>query len=207
MTAATTPTPGPADEAAGGPAEVPRVTVLAGPTAVGKGTVSADVRSRYPEVAISVSATTRKPRPGEVDGVHYHFVSDAEFDRMIVQGELLEWALVHGRQRSGTPRHAVETAVRSGRPVLLEIDIQGARQIRTTYPQARFVFLAPPSWDELVNRLVGRGTEDDEERERRLATARVELAAEPEFDRTIVNHDVRQAADDLVSLMGLPVRD
>jgi guanylate kinase len=101
----------------------------------------------------------------------------------------------------------VETAVRSGRPVLLEIDIQGARQIRTTYPQARFVFLAPPSWDELVSRLVGRGTEDDEERERRLATARVELAAEPEFDRTIVNHDVRQAADDLVSLMGLPVRD
>jgi guanylate kinase len=207
VTAATTPTPGPADEAAGGPAEGPRVTVLAGPTAVGKGTVSADVRARYPEVAISVSATTRRPRPGEVDGVHYHFVSDAEFDAMIEQGELLEWALVHGRQRSGTPRHAVETAVRSGRPVLLEIDIQGARQIRTTYPQARFVFLAPPSWDELVSRLVGRGTEDDEERERRLATARVELAAEPEFDRTIVNHDVRQAADDLVSLMGLPVRD
>ena len=184
----------------------PRVTVLAGPTAVGKGTVSADVRLRYPEVAISVSATTRRPRPGEVDGVHYHFVSEQQFDAMIAGGELLEWALVHGRQRSGTPRHAVETALSSGRPVLLEIDIQGARQIRTSYPQARFVFLAPPSWDELVNRLVGRGTEDGEERERRLASARVELAAEPEFDRTIVNHDVRQAADDLVSLMGLPVR-
>ena len=184
----------------------PRVTVLAGPTAVGKGTVSADVRLRYPEVAISVSATTRGPRPGEVDGVHYHFVSEQQFDAMIAGGELLEWALVHGRQRSGTPRHAVETALSSGRPVLLEIDIQGARQIRTSYPQAQFVFLAPPSWDELVNRLVGRGTEDDEERERRLASARVELAAEPEFDRTIVNHDVRQAADDLVSLMGLPVR-
>ena len=183
-----------------------RVTVLAGPTAVGKGTVSADVRSRYPEVAISVSATTRRPRPGEVDGVHYHFVTDEAFDAMIAGGELLEWALVHGRQRSGTPRHAVETAVASGQKVLLEIDIQGARQIRTTYPQARFVFLAPPSWDELVSRLVGRGTEDEQERERRLDSARVELAAEPEFDRTIVNHDVRQAADDLVSLMGLPVR-
>lgn len=188
------------------PAGPPRVTVLAGPTAVGKGTVSADVRSRYPEVAISVSATTRRPRPGEVDGVHYHFVTEEQFDRMVAGGELLEWALVHGRQRSGTPRHAVETALSSGHPVLLEIDIQGARQIRTTYPQAQFVFLAPPSWDELVARLVGRGTEDDEERQRRLASARVELAAEPEFDRTIVNHDVRQAADDLVSLMGLPVR-
>lgn len=192
--------------AAPGSGGAPRVTVLAGPTAVGKGTVSADVRSRYPEVAISVSATTRRPRPGEVDGVHYHFVTEDRFDEMIEAGELLEWALVHGRQRSGTPRHAVETAVSSGHPVLLEIDIQGARQIRTTYPQAQFVFLAPPSWEELVSRLVGRGTEDDEERERRLASARVELAAEPEFDRTIVNHDVRQAADDLVSLMGLPVR-
>lgn len=187
-------------------ADPPRVTVLAGPTAVGKGTVSADVRSRYPEVAISVSATTRRPRPGEVDGVHYHFVTEQQFDAMIAGDELLEWALVHGRQRSGTPRHAVETALSSGHPVLLEIDIQGARQIRTSYPQAQFVFLAPPSWEELVSRLVGRGTEDDEERDRRLASAQVELAAEAEFDRTIVNHDVRQAADDLVSLMGLPVR-
>lgn len=192
--------------AAPGAPSPPRVTVLAGPTAVGKGTVSADVRARYPEVAISVSATTRRPRPGEVEGVHYHFVSDERFDQMIVAGELLEWALVHGRQRSGTPRQAVETALSSGRPVLLEIDIQGARQIRTTYPQAQFVFLAPPSWEELVSRLVGRGTEDDEERERRLSSARVELAAEAEFDRTIVNRDVRQAADDLVQLMGLPVR-
>lgn len=199
-------TAGPGSTGSTGSTGAPRVTVLAGPTAVGKGTVSADVRSRYPEVAISVSATTRRPRPGEVDGVHYHFVTEQQFDDMIAGGELLEWALVHGRQRSGTPRHAVETALSSGHPVLLEIDIQGARQIRTTYPQAQFVFLAPPSWDELVSRLVGRGTEDDEERERRLASAKVELAAEPEFDRTIVNHDVRQAADDLVSLMGLPVR-
>lgn len=191
----------------GGPREAARVTVLAGPTAVGKGTVAAEVRRRYPEVAISVSATTRRPRPGEVDGVHYHFVSDDRFDQMVADGELLEWALVHGLQRSGTPRLGVEQALAAGRPVLLEIDLQGARQVRTTFPQAQFVFLAPPSWEELVSRLVGRGTETEAERERRLATARVELAAEPEFDRTIVNRDVRTAADDLVSLMGLPVRD
>ena len=182
---------------------MPRVTVLAGPTAVGKGTVSADVRERYPEVHISVSATTRRPRPGEVDGVHYHFVDDAEFDRMIADGELLEWALIHGQQRSGTPRSSVEG--RSG-PVLLEIDIQGARQVRLSYPEARFVFLAPPSWEELVARLLGRGTEDEAERERRLASARVELAAEDEFDVTVVNYDVSTATDDLVSLMGVPVR-
>ncbi|WP_336923528.1 guanylate kinase [Aquipuribacter sp. SD81] len=180
--------------------------MLAGPTAVGKGTVSADVRRRYPEVAISVSATTRAPRPGEVDGVHYHFVADERFDEMVAHGELLEWALVHGRRRYGTPRSAVEAALATGRPVLLEIDIQGARQVRRTYPQAQFVFLAPPSWDELVRRLEGRGTEDAAERTRRLETARVELAAEPEFDVTIVNRDVGRAADDLVSLMGLPTR-
>jgi len=196
------PAPAGDDDASG-----PRVTVLAGPTAVGKGTVAAEVRRRYPEVAISVSATTRRPRPGEVDGVHYHFVSDERFDAMIAAGELLEWALVHGLQRSGTPRAEVENALAGGRPVLLEIDLQGARQIRSSYPQAQFVFLAPPSWEELVARLVGRGTEDEAERERRLRTARVELAAEPEFDRTIVNHDVSQAARDLVSLLGLPVRD
>lgn len=182
---------------------VPQVTVLAGPTAVGKGTVSADVRARYPDVHISVSATTRRPRPGEVDGVHYHFVDDDRFDRMVADGELLEWALIHSQQRSGTPRSSVEG--RRG-PVLLEIDIQGARQVRRSCPGARFVFLAPPSWEELVARLLGRGTEDEAERERRLASARVELAAEGEFDVTIVNRDVRQATDDLVSLMGVPVR-
>ena len=202
MTAPQASAPAGADDRPG-----PRVTVLAGPTAVGKGTVAAEVRRRYPEVAISVSATTRRPRPGEVDGVHYHFVTDEQFDAMVAGGDLLEWALVHGLQRSGTPRRGVEEALASGRPVLLEIDLQGARQVRQSFPAAQFVFLAPPSWDELVSRLVGRGTEDEAERERRLATARVELAAEPEFDRTIVNHDVSQAARDLVSLMGLPVRD
>ncbi|UER54194.1 guanylate kinase [Kineosporiaceae bacterium SCSIO 59966] len=180
-----------------------RLTVLAGPTAVGKGTVSADVRARYPQVWVSVSATTRPPRPGEVDGVHYRFVDDATFDQMIADGGLLEWAVVHGRYRYGTPRDPVRKALAKGRPALLEIDLQGARQVRQTMPDALFVFLAPPSWEELVRRLVGRGTEDPEERERRLATARVELAAESEFDVTVVNDDVHRATDELISHMGL----
>lgn len=180
-----------------------RLTVLAGPTAVGKGTVSADVRARYPQVWLSVSATTRAPRPGEVDGVHYLFVSAEEFDRMVAAGEMLEWAVVHGRNRYGTPRGPVEEHLAAGIPTLLEIDLQGARQVRASMPDARFVFLAPPSYDELVRRLVGRGTEDAEERARRLETARVELAYEHEFDVTIVNDDVTRATDELAALMGV----
>jgi guanylate kinase len=178
-----------------------RLTVLAGPTAVGKGTVAAYVRAHHPEIWISVSATTRSPRPGEVEGVHYHFVDDATFDRLTQEGQLLEWAVVHGRARYGTPRAPVERVLAEGRPALLEIDLQGARQVRETMPEARFVFLAPPSWDELVNRLVGRGTETEEERARRLETAVEELAAEKEFDVTVVNTDVHRAAEELVALM------
>ena len=178
-----------------------RLTVLAGPTAVGKGTLAAYVREHHPEVWISVSATTRAPRPAEVHGVHYWFVDDAEFDRMVEAGELLEWAVVHRRARYGTPRAPVEAVLAQGRPALLEIDLQGARQVRTSMPTSRFVFLRPPSWEELVRRLVGRGTETAEERDRRLATAREELAAEAEFDVTIVNDDVGRAAQELVALM------
>lgn len=178
-----------------------RAVVLAGPTAVGKGTVAAHIRDHHHEVWLSVSMTTRPPRPGEVDGVHYHFVTVEAFERLISRGELLEWALVHGRNWYGTPRQPVLDALAAGRMALLEIDLQGARQIRQTLPEALFVFLAPPSWEELVDRLVGRGTEDEAERERRLATARVELAAQAEFDVTIVNDDVRRAAEELVSLM------
>ena len=178
-----------------------RLTVLAGPTAVGKGTLAAYVREHHPEVWISVSATTRPARPAEVHGTHYWFVDEAEFDRMVAAGELLEWAVVHGRARYGTPRAPVEAVLAQGRPALLEIDLQGARQVRTSLPTARFVFLRPPSWEELVRRLVGRGTETEEERERRLATAREELAAEEEFDVTIVNDDVGRAAQELVTLM------
>jgi len=183
-----------------------RLVVLAGPTAVGKGTVAAAVRTSHPEVWYSVSATTRPPRPGEQDGVHYWFVSEEEFDRMIADGELLEWATVHQVARYGTPRKPVEEALAAGRPALLEIDLQGARQVRETMPGALFVFLAPPSWEELVRRLVGRGTETEEERERRLATARVELEAEREFDVTIVNREVHAAAEELVALMTLGER-
>jgi guanylate kinase len=182
-----------------------RLTVLAGPTAVGKGTVAAYVRAHHPEVWISVSATTRHPRPGEVHGRHYWFVSDEEFDQLVEDGALLEWAVVHKKARYGTPRAPVEAALAAGRPALLEIDLQGARQVRATMPEALFVFLKPPSWEELVRRLVGRGTEDAEEREVRLATARDELAAAAEFDVTVLNDDVRRAAEELVSLMRTPV--
>lgn len=181
-----------------------RLVVLAGPTAVGKGTVTAAVRERHPEVWISVSATTRQPRPGEEHGVHYWFVSDEEFDEMASGGELLEWAVVHGVAKYGTPRRPVEEALAAGRPAMLEIDLQGARQVRETMPEALFVFLKPPSWDELVRRLVGRGTETKEERERRLETARDELAAEAEFDVTIVNREIHAAAEELVTLMTAP---
>jgi len=141
-----------------------------------------------------------------VDGVHYHFITTEEFDRLDAEGELLESAVVHGRNRYGTPRGPVEARLAAGEPALLEIDLQGARQVRETMPGARFVFLAPPSWEELERRLVGRGTEGPEERERRLATARIELAAESEFDHVIVNDDVRRATDELVSVIGLAPR-
>jgi len=180
-----------------------RLTVLAGPSAVGKDTVAADVRARFPQVWLSVSATTRPPRPGEAEGVNYHFVSEDEFARMVADGELLEWAVVHGVYRYGTPRKPVVDHLATGDPALLVIDLQGARQVRATMPEAQFVFLAPPSWDELVRRLVGRGTETPEERERRLASARVELAAEQEFDHVIVNDDAQRATEELVGVMGL----
>ena len=178
-----------------------RLTVLAGPTAVGKGTVAADIRANHPEIWISVSATTRKPRPGEVHGRHYWFVTDEEFDRLVANGELLEWAVVHKGARYGTPKAPVETALADGRPALLEIDLQGARQVRESMPDALFVFLKPPSWDELVRRLVARGTEDEAERARRLETAREELQAEREFDVTVVNTEIHAAAEELVTLM------
>ncbi len=175
--------------------------MLAGPTAVGKGTVAARVREKHPDVWISVSVTTRRPRPGEIDGVHYHFVDDARFDEMIEAGDFLEWAVIHGAARYGTPRQPVADALAAGRLALLEIDLQGARQIRASMPEALFVFLAPPSWEELVRRQLGRGTEDATERERRLTTARAELAAESEFDVTIVNREVEQAGEELVALL------
>lgn len=152
---------------------------------------------------LSVSATTRFPRPGEVDGVHYHFVTRERFQELVEAGGLLEWAEFAGNLY-GTPRQPVLEHLEDGRPVVLEIDLQGARQVRAAMPEARLVFLAPPSWDELVRRLTGRGTEPPEVVERRLQVAKEELAAEPEFDVTLVNTSVRDVVDSLLALTQSP---
>ena len=202
MTSPGDPAPGTAaDTPAGSPDGSSRLTVLAGPTAVGKGTLTAWMRENHPEIWISVSVTTRRRRPGEQDGVHYHFVSEDEFDRMVADDELLEWAVVHRTARYGTPRGPVEEALAEGRPALLEIDLQGARQVRERMPEARFVFLAPPSWEELLRRQAGRGTETEAEQEQRRETAREELAAESEFDVTVVNRQIHDAGEELVELL------
>lgn len=179
-----------------------RLVVLVGPSAVGKSTVVRCVREQVPNLTFSVSATTRSPRPGEVDGVDYTFVTRAEFDRMIAEGELLEWADIHGGlQRSGTPAKPIEAAMSAGKPVLIEVDLAGARAVRAALPEAVLVFMAPPSWDELVARLTSRGTESAAVIERRLETARVELAAQDEFQAVIVNDEVQKSCEELVSLL------
>jgi guanylate kinase len=157
------------------------------------------MRAHHPEIWLSVSATTRFPRPGEVDGVHYSFVSDEVFDRLVAEGGLLEWARFAGH-RYGTPRAPVEAKLAAGVPVLLEIELQGARQVRASVPDALLVFLTPPTWDELVRRLTGRGTEEPAVIEKRLATAREELAAEHEFDVTLVNTSVEDVVERLLAL-------
>jgi guanylate kinase len=179
-----------------------RLVVLSGPSGVGKSSVVRLVRAALPELVFSVSVTTRSPRPGEVDGQDYHFVSSEEFDRMIADGELLEWASIHGGlQRSGTPAAAVGAALEAGSPVLLELDLAGARAVRVSKPEALLVFMAPPTWEDLVSRLVGRATEESAATERRLETARVELAAQDEFDTVVVNTDVDHSCEQLVSLL------
>ncbi|HEU4808662.1 MAG TPA: guanylate kinase [Homoserinimonas sp.] len=181
-----------------------RLVVLAGPTAVGKGSVSSYIRENFPDVHLSVSATTRNPRPGEVHGVNYYFVSDEEFDGLDAAGRMLETATVHNAYRYGTPRAPIEEALAAGRSVLLEIDIQGARAVKRAMPEAVLVFLLPPTWEELVRRLIGRGTEDAAEQARRLETAKIELAAQDEFDYKVVNHTVSEAAQEVVDLMSVP---
>ncbi|MET0806076.1 MAG: guanylate kinase [Lacisediminihabitans sp.] len=190
-----------AREHRGSTPEPARLVVLAGPTAVGKGTVSTYIRDNYPEVHLSVSATTRKPRPGEIDGVHYFFVSDEEFDELIESGQMLETATVHNSFRYGTPRPPIDAALAEGKSVLLEIDLQGARSVRRAMPEAVLVFLLPPTWEELVRRLIGRGTEDSVEQARRLETAKIELAAQDEFDYKVINSEVGRAAQEVVDLL------
>ncbi|MGQ0845037.1 MAG: guanylate kinase [Sporichthyaceae bacterium] len=173
--------------------------MLSGPSGVGKSTLIQAVRSAYPELWVSVSATTRHPRPGERHGVEYYFTDRTEFQAMVDDGDLLEWAEFAGNLY-GTPREPVLDRLAGGNPVLLEVEIQGARQVRAVMPEACLVFLAPPSWDELVRRLTGRGTEDAEVIARRLEAAREELAAEPEFDVTLVNTSVQDVAEQLLAL-------
>jgi guanylate kinase len=175
--------------------------VVAGPTAVGKGTVVARIRERHPDIKFSISATTRSPRPGEVDGEHYLFVTDKEFDRLVETQQMLEWAVVHGQHRYGTPRGPIVSALESGSSIILEIDIQGARQVKRAMPEAILVFLLPPSWDELVRRLQARATESPEEQARRLETAKIEFDAQSEFDVTVINDDVDSAAEAVVDLI------
>lgn len=179
-----------------------RVVVLSGPSAVGKSTVVRCLRERIPNLHFSVSATTRAPRPGEVDGVDYHFVSSARFQQLIDEGALLEWADIHGGlQRSGTLAEPVRAATASGLPVLIEVDLAGARAVKKAMPAAITVFLAPPSWADLEARLVGRGTETPEAISRRLDTARIELAAQDDFDEVVVNRQLESACAELVSLL------
>lgn len=178
-----------------------RLTVLSGPSGVGKDSVIELIRARSPWVWLSVSCTTRPPRPYEVDGTHYHFVDRDQFREHVRAGEMLEWAEFAGNLY-GTPRGPVERKLALGEPVLLKIDLQGARQVRRTMPSAQLVFLAPPSFEELARRLTGRGTEDPATIARRLAHAREEMAAEAEFDVTVVNDNVEHAAEELVSLLG-----
>lgn len=190
----------------GGPgsAKAP-VVVLSGPSAVGKSTVVRCLRDRVPDLHFSVSVTTRAPRPGEVDGVDYSFVTAERFQQLIDEGALLEWAEIHGGlHRSGTPAAPIRAATQAGQPVLIEVDLAGARAVKKSLPEAITVFLAPPSWEALESRLSGRGTETPEVMARRLATARAELAAKDDFDEVVVNSQLESACAELITLLVSP---
>lgn len=175
--------------------------VLVGPAGVGKGTLVQEILSKNSDFMLSVSATTRPPRPGEQDGIHYHFINHDQFEQMIEAGQLLEWAQVHGTHFYGTPAAELDKAEQLGRHLVLEIDLQGARQIRGRVSNTVSVFVLPPSIDELEARLRGRATETEEQIQTRLETAKVELAAASEFDSQIINEDLGKAAKEIVDLV------
>jgi guanylate kinase len=187
-------------QASGGGGRRGRLIVLAGPSGVGKGAIVARLLAAIPDLELSISATTRGPRPREDEGRHYYFVDRRRFDEMIRTGGFLEWADIFG-ERYGTPREPVAHALADGRDVLVEIDVQGARQVKAAEPQAFMVFITPPSLEELERRLHTRATETDEQIRRRLAKASDELAAEPEFDVTVVNDDLETAAREVVQIV------
>jgi guanylate kinase len=178
------------------------LTVLTGPSGVGKGTLVARLLERHPRVWLSVSATTRAPRAGEREGEHYFFHGRDQFDALVRQGGLLEWAEFAGNSY-GTPRQPVQERLAADTPVLLEIELEGARQVRRTFPAAKQIFLAPPSFEELERRIRGRGTDAEAAIQRRLERARIELAAQSEFDAVVVNDDLDRALAELERLMGL----
>lgn len=174
------------------------IVIIAGPAGVGKGSIVSGLLSRRSDFTLSVSATTRSPRPSETDGVEYFFIDDEQFDRLVAQGEMLEWAWVFGLNRYGTPRKPVDESISSGKTVILEIDLDGARQLRKTAPDAIHIFIKPPSFEELQKRLKGRGTESEEQLEARLKTAEVELAAVDEFDRVFINDDLEKTIEEVL---------
>jgi guanylate kinase len=180
---------------------VARVFVITGPSGVGKGTLIRGLMQRRPELELSVSATTRAPRPGERDGLDYHFLTREEFDRRVAAGEFVEHADYAGRSY-GTLRSELDERLRAGKPVVLEIEVQGARQVRAAMPEAVQVFIAPPSLQALRTRLVGRGTDDPKEVERRLRVAERELAAQPEFGHVVVNDRLDDALEELTAILG-----
>lgn len=177
-----------------------RVFVITGPSGVGKGTLIRGLRSAVPELELSISATTRAPRPGEEDGVHYHFLSADQFATRVAAGDFVEHATYSGR-RYGTLASELERRTRAGAPVVLEIELQGARQVRQALPDAVQVFIAPPSLDALRTRLVGRGTDDPRQVEERMATAREELSAKGEFGHVVVNDRLEDATEQLAAII------
>ncbi|QPK94614.1 guanylate kinase [Actinomyces sp. zg-332] len=181
-----------------------KLYVIAGPSGVGKGTIVSRLIESYPNIFLSISMTTRLPRPGEQDGVHYYFVDKEKFEFLVKEKKILEYAFVHGLNYYGTPLEPVEKALENGKPCILEIDLDGVRQVKEIMGErATYIFVSPPSWQELEKRLVGRGTEDIENVTKRLETAKIEMAAQDEFDYVVVNDILENAVDEIATIMNL----